>query len=699
MSTRLADRLKTTRHQQFVGRDLEKSFFQSILAADSPTQLLYVFGPGGIGKTTLLNEFIWLSEQSQVPVVYLDARQIEPSPPAFLKVLGSALHLDSQPALFETLARQSPRLVILLDTYEMFSPLDGWLRQDFLPQLPENVLVILAGREPPALPWRTDPGWQTLIQTLPLRNLDWDECQTYLTQRGLPPEEQPAILNFTRGHPLALCLVADAFAQRANTRFNPEKSPEVLKILLEQFVQKVPSPAHRAALEACALVYLTSEPLLAEMLNMPDGHELFAWLRGLSFIESQRGGLLPHDLVRQLLMADLRWRNPKWYLELFRRAQAHYIAQLRQATGSISPQLLFDYIFLHRDNPIARPYMEWQTQGQLTTDAMSSADLPNLTAMVARYEGEDSARLAAYWFARQPEGVHVFRGPDRPLAGFLFSLALHRLTPEDLQTDPAVQRVWDYWQRSAPLKPGQKAIYFRFWMDSEVYQGFSATQVLALISAFQYYLATPDLAFSCLSCADPELWDLLCAYMDMARLPETDFQVNGRTYGTYGHDWRVISPMNWLALMAERELASNLQSEKPQPVVEPFLALSQSDFQEAVRAALRELRYADNETLSTNPLLESRLISQRTGPRAGKPERSAALRVVLKEAADSLKAAPRDVKFYRAVYHTYFQPTPTQQEAANLLNVPFSTYRRHLETGVKRIIELLWQGEISSLER
>ena len=36
---------------------------------------------------------------------------------------------------------------------------------------------------------------------------------------------------------------------------------------------------------------------------------LFEWLRGLSFVESGADGLFPHDLARDVLDADLRWRD------------------------------------------------------------------------------------------------------------------------------------------------------------------------------------------------------------------------------------------------------------------------------------------------------------------------------------------------------------------------------------------------------
>ena len=36
---------------------------------------------------------------------------------------------------------------------------EGWLRERFLPRLPDDVLVVLAGRTPPDVEWRVDPGW------------------------------------------------------------------------------------------------------------------------------------------------------------------------------------------------------------------------------------------------------------------------------------------------------------------------------------------------------------------------------------------------------------------------------------------------------------------------------------------------------------------------------------------------------------
>ncbi len=68
MSTRMADRLSAPRRSRFVGRADERDLFRSALSATEwPFQLLFVFGPGGVGKTTLLREFALLCDEGDTP--------------------------------------------------------------------------------------------------------------------------------------------------------------------------------------------------------------------------------------------------------------------------------------------------------------------------------------------------------------------------------------------------------------------------------------------------------------------------------------------------------------------------------------------------------------------------------------------------------------------------------------------------------
>jgi hypothetical protein len=63
-------------------------------------------------------------------------------------------------------------------------------------------------------------------------------------------------------------------------------------------------------------------------------------------------------------------------------------------------------------------------------------------------------------------------------------------------------------------------------------------------------------------------------------------------------------------------------------------------------------------------------------------------------AVDVLRRHPRDDKLLRAVERTYVRPAANQEAAAEVLGLPFSTYRRHLSQGVERVVAGLWEREI-----
>jgi hypothetical protein len=690
----VAKRLSNERQRRFVGRTQELLLFESAIAfRELPFIVLHVFGPGGVGKTTLMGQYLSLCQQHQIPATYIDARNLEPSPESFLSVLRNLLDLLPTESPCQALTARSQRHVLLVDTYETIAPLDEWLREEFIPQLPEEILIVLAGRHPPTPAWRTDTGWQGLSQILSLRNLSPEESQIYLTKREVPSNQHQAVLNFTHGHPLALSLVADVFAQGQDLDFQPEVAPDVVKTLLERFLQDIPSSDRRMALEACALVGLTTETLLSQMLEVSDVHHLFEWLRQLSFTESGQLGLFPHDLVREVLIADLRWRNPDWYAELHRRARNYYIKRLEQTQGAEQQRVLFDYIFLHRDNPSVRPNFTWQSSSSLVTDRMQETDKAALIEMVAKHEGEESARIAAHWFARQPQGVVVFRDDRATPAGFMLMLALHLASADDLRVDPGAIACWRYLQNHVPLRPGEGATMFRFWMARDTYQDVSPTQSLIFITCVQHYRSTNGLAFTFLPCATPEFWAAMFAYADLTRLREAEFEVGGRQYGVYGHDWRVVSPSTWQELLAQREIAASSQAIQAVPTNEPLLVLSQAEFALAVHEAFRH--FARPDLLPQNPLLRSRLVLEKVAAKAVTAERVTALQALIEEVAKSLQSTPRDDKLYRALNRTYLRPAPTQEQAAELLDLPFSTYRRHLKAGLARVADILWQREIS----
>lgn len=677
---RLADRLRAGR--RFIGRQAELELVAEALAAETPAfAVLYLHGPGGIGKTSLLQQYAKLASAAGRLVALLDCRNLDPSPQGFLLGLAAALGLDTAEAALAALAHE-PRPVLLLDTYETLVPLDTWLREMLLPQLPAEALVVIASRQPLAPGWRTDAVWRDLTRVVALRNLRPEESQAYLTQRGLPPAQHAAVLGFTHGHPLALSLIADVAAQGSAITFRPDQAPDVVALLLERFVQDVPDSQHRLALHACASARVTTEPLLRAALDLPDVQSLFAWLRSLSFIEQGPLGLFPHDLVRELLDNDLRWRDPEGYTLLHQRLRDAIVQRILERQGVEQVRAVYDLVYLHRHNPILQPYFQWQSFGTLYAEPVRPDEHAAVLAWVAARAGTAETPLVAHWLQRQPEAWQIIRDAGGQIAGLFMYLALHLAGAEDRAGDPAVAHAWTYVQQRGPLRPGDEVTLARYYVDpSSALEPTPAMNTAQIITAMRW-MTSPRLAWSFCDLFAPEHWHAMMSYYDFHRVAEPRF-------GLYAHDWRQTPAQDWIARVGSRELATDLRVAELAVAAEtPLLALSQPEFEVAVRSALRELHRL--EVLGASPLLRSRVARDHAD---GEPS-AASLQQLLRLGITTLLDRPKDAKFARALEATFVQPAATQELAAERLGLPFTTYRYQLTQGTERLVAWLWQREL-----
>jgi AAA ATPase domain len=98
LTIHLGDVLEDARRRSFVGRRRELASFDEALQRRSPRRVLFVHGPCGIGKTSLLFEFRAGARAIGRTVVFLDGREVDPSPEGFHAVrtaLGNGQQIDS----------------------------------------------------------------------------------------------------------------------------------------------------------------------------------------------------------------------------------------------------------------------------------------------------------------------------------------------------------------------------------------------------------------------------------------------------------------------------------------------------------------------------------------------------------------------------------------------------------------------------
>jgi hypothetical protein len=351
-----------TTTEPIVGRADALGLFEHALAQrEPPFAVLHVTGAAGVGKSALLREFARQCAAQGRPALSLDARDFSPTAQGFQRALCRLAGADGRP---DTLPEQ---IVLLIDSYERLAPIDHWLREDFLPQLPYWAIVVLAGNNSPAVEWQVDLGWPELGRVIELDNLSESDSADYLEHRQVPGAQHAAVLRLTQGHPLTLALAAEVLRQRPDTCLDAVAGKHSMHFLVGRFLADVPSVAHRAALEACSLVRVMSEPLLAALLGIADARALFVWLERLAFVAASSAGIRPHDLVRAAVTSDLRRHNPPWYRELHTRASRFYQRATEREQGRAQDNVLLDTAFLHESllvqqaAPVGAPGRCWRT--------------------------------------------------------------------------------------------------------------------------------------------------------------------------------------------------------------------------------------------------------------------------------------------------------------------------------------------------
>jgi hypothetical protein len=687
---RVEQRLAEARRRQFIGRRAEIELFRVALREEEPPfNLLFLHGPGGIGKTALLDQYARIAAKMGRPVLRLDGHDIHASPHGFALALSSALGLaageDPIPALFRLRAP-----VLLIDTFEALEPIEGWIRDRLLPLLPADTVTVIAGRNPPSDQWRSDPGWADLSRIISLRNLRPEESRALLAARGVPPERHEDILRFTHGHPLALSLAAEVARQGHIAADLTTAGLEVLGPLLERFVAGTPSPLHRQALEAASVAYRTTQATLTAALGIPQGdetaRELFEWLRGLPTMEQGSRGLFPHDIVRDALFDDLRLRDPEQLRRLSRRIARLESSRFLNSRGTEQHTAFWAMMYVRRHLPSAGPFFDWSVLGQVFAERARPEDREGILAMVKEHEGAASAEVAARWLQQQPEAFSVFRSVGGEPAGFACHL-LTDLEGDAYEFDPALAAIRDHIRRHGPLRQGERISVHRYWMGRDDYQSATAHNTTAP-DAVVLWMTASGLAWSFVVLRDVDFWLPFFAFVGFQRADRAEFSLGPHRYGMVAHDWRAEPPAVWWEATGRRYEQSSREPPAPHRERESVLVLSQPEFQDAVRRAYRDFSRPD--ALRANPLLRSRLVAET----AAGANPASALQSVLREAVESLNGHPRDQKLYRALWRTYIEPAPTQAVAAELLDLPFATYRRHLKAGLERATDWLWRREI-----
>jgi hypothetical protein len=540
----LASRLHAARGRGFVGRDAERAMFASALTTTEPTfAAMFLHGPSGVGKSTLLRRLADDARTAGRTVVPVCGRVVEGSVAAFERAAGAALN--------------NPDAVLMIDAFERCAPLEGWLHEQFLPQLADGTIVVLAGRQPPRPAWPEDPSWAGALLVHPLGELSLPEADALLNARGVSANVRDCVLAYVGGHPLALALAAELARSGESTTPSWQPGQDMIQTLLTELIGASPSASHQMALQVCAHARATSEQLLRTVMPDADSAGLFAWLRAQPFIKSGPAGLYPLDVVREAMDADLRWRDPAAYEDLHRRIRHHVLNELLpHAAGQPAAHATVQAMrHLLRRGGVAADYLTAHGEDDAVVDRYRRQDKPDLLRMTAATEGDESSRIVSFWLDRQPSAFTVYRHrfTDRAVA-FMSHLYLDEVGPDILGADPVVAAAWTHSQTHANHPRDAHIAITRHLIDPASYMRPSAVTDLGYLRTLKTQLdGHRSIHWEYKVFTNPNLWQPWMSYLNFTRLPLTP-TIGRRNFALFSHDWQTEPLEEWQDRNITREL-------------------------------------------------------------------------------------------------------------------------------------------------
>ncbi len=392
----IRDLLMEKQRKSFVGRLEELDLLHQMLEDEHlDWSLVHFYGPGGIGKTTLLRLFAEQIDKERC--MYIDQNNGFTDPAGLLHLLYRRLLQESNSyeldpvflsvaeitQLINHYAISKRGFLILFDTFERWGSMEDWLREQWLPSLHPLVKICTAGRHPLSGAWQRG-GWNQLTQNVKLQPLTIHEVAHYAHSCGIDnPSVIQSLTRFSGGIPLALSMACEIIVRNHNVHFlsNPEQT-QIIGTLISELMQDIKNPAFQKYLEAAGVVWRFDQELLQAILQEEIPTHSFREFCKLPFIILNEESWLLHDSIRQWTYVDLLSRQPNTY-QLYRRRALEFLLQREQQDSSKKIELAMDKLFLHEKDLVRGLY--FSIEEEISVREFKTEELHELVSFYQNY--------------------------------------------------------------------------------------------------------------------------------------------------------------------------------------------------------------------------------------------------------------------------------------------------------------------------
>lgn len=378
---------------RFAGRAPELAAVRELLDPATASRVLFVHGPGGIGKSALLRAAARTADALGYQVVHRDARtQMQVEPERLVK---------------ELIVTGVARCCYVIDEVNHFGSGLEVMRDLLLDQLPDSARLIVAGRRGPAPSWR-EHGLDRIVEDLLLRPLDDTDAEALLTVRGVDARLIPGIMDWAHGSPLALTIAATTPSEHPDASHAESLEQRITSWLVGQPILDVPPDV----LEAAAFAHTVDARLLAAALSGQPTRDAMRHLAALPVAERVGDTVALHTVLAAAIRARVRASHPQRAAELVRRIAQHLATRAR--LGDMPALLRLSALL---ETPELRVAIGNEPSDRFYASTARPDDLASFGASHGFDRGPDWPQVAA-WVEHWPQHSLLMRRIDSSIVMF-----------------------------------------------------------------------------------------------------------------------------------------------------------------------------------------------------------------------------------------------------------------------------------------
>lgn len=682
-SMQISNLLSNMENRWFVGREKELNAIAEVSITDPSWRLLHLYGPTGIGKTTLLKRFQTI--QSDSTIIFLSGLEGYDTKEKFLADLFEEVQkLKPDAAInfslneqylankLNELAKEAEKIVLLLDSFELWSPIHKWFREKWIPLLSIQIRIVTSSRFQLPADWLRTPGWFGLIKTIEIGSLKKQTVQQYLDLRGIHDNDSRYYIEYySKGVPLALRIICDIVELNGGT-FREEN--EDFRHFLYSLSQQLLSASneiinHQEILTIASLFWWFDYDLLNSVCDESITTSQFHQFCQLPYIElSENDCWRVNDAIRQWLNTDLSVRNPEKYEFLLKKATLALTKKLETMPAERKLPYVFNTLHVNQNGYIKR-FGFGASNRQFTPCPINESEIPILMDMFRNFVVSLKPFLPDKWhqdkyfhevWTSAPYSFIGFRFEER-LVGFLTFVPLNKDTRKLFLKNPVYQ---EYIRKS---KHQEKE--YLIWVIS------SDPQYDPDVTAFILRYIFSNLA-------EDTLINVVSPFPDLSNIFKS---LGFKTIDWYQKKYTNETPMTFLQLdLRNRDLSMAITQSLKAPkqiqingIIEMtallkkfFVTFHKSESEEIIQAVFSSFPYLTNET------------------------DSGGFRKYLIKVIERMDQGSEEEQLYATIIKlAYIKKTANHELIADRLNLSLSTYYRYLKRSIEKVAYLLLENQ------